>query len=116
MSITNNDTSRERTSATFSRLPLTRLSTITTRSPRAASCLTSSDPMKPAPPVTTTLDRLVAITPLYSALYGHVSRSRRTRVGTMPVAPSQQPGRHARDDGKRRYVLGHDRTSTNDGP
>src|SRR4029453_12701352 len=41
-------------SGTFSRLPFERSSTIVTSSPRASSASTPCEPMKPAPPVTTT--------------------------------------------------------------
>src|SRR5215510_6808038 len=41
-------------SGTFSRLPFERSSTTVTSSPRASSASTTCEPMKPAPPVTTT--------------------------------------------------------------
>src|SRR5689334_10791199 len=118
MSVTSKRTSRDRTSATFSRLPFTRLSTITTRSSRAASCRTSSDPMKPAPPVTTTVDRSVDITPLYSAAprHGGSGASRSVFNAPVPFTPAHEPRGHARDDRKRGHILGHHRSGADDGP
>src|SRR5688572_24956552 len=98
MSSTRSVTRSESTSSTLARVPFTRLSTISTWSPRAASCRTSSDPMKPAPPVTSTVERL-----LIYRLRLLVSRT-----------PSPESGWYAGDDRKRRHVARHHRAGADD--
>src|SRR6185436_3976978 len=100
MSCATRVTRSDNTSATFSRVPFTRLSITTTRSPRAASCRTSSDPMNPAPPVTTTVERPTS--------------GIRLLLSFVSIPPAHEPGRHPGHDGEGGDVLGDDGAGADD--
>ena len=86
-------------SARFSRLPLTKLSTTVTTPPCSISCRTTSEPMKPAPPVTRTVRLRISL--------AVSSRTRPRRCQCQHPADLLDHGpRHFRIERQREFAIG----------